>query len=90
MKKPKKPLIDKNGEVRELTVADMKRFRPAVEADAAFVSRWKKTRGRPKGSSKTAVSIRLDDDVLAFFKSKGAGWQTRISAALRAIVEASI
>ncbi|MFA4846470.1 MAG: BrnA antitoxin family protein, partial [Patescibacteria group bacterium] len=39
--------------------------------------------------TKTPVSIRLDDDVLAFFKSKGAGWQTRISDALRAIMNAA-
>lgn len=37
---------------------------------------------------KTAVSIRLDADVLAFFKGQGRGYQTRINAVLRAYMEA--
>lgn len=36
---------------------------------------------------KEAISIRLDDDVLAFFKSLGAGYQTRINAVLRHFME---
>ena len=32
MKKPRKPLIDADGEVRELTKADIARMRPATEA----------------------------------------------------------
>ena len=37
---------------------------------------------------KTPVSIRLDQDVLAFFKAQGRGYQTRINAVLRAWMEA--
>lgn len=36
---------------------------------------------------KDAISIRLDEDVLAFFKSRGAGYQTRINAVLRNFME---
>lgn len=40
---------------------------------------------------KTRITIMLDDDVLAFFRAEaeaeGAGYQTRINAALRAVVE---
>lgn len=32
---------------------------------------------------KTALSIRLDDDVLAYFKKGGRGYQSRINAVLR-------
>jgi uncharacterized protein (DUF4415 family) len=32
---------------------------------------------------KEAISIRLDEDVLSYFKSLGAGYQTRINAVLR-------
>ncbi|MEZ0278203.1 MAG: BrnA antitoxin family protein [Methylibium sp.] len=32
---------------------------------------------------KEVISIRLDEDVLAFFKGLGAGYQTRINAVLR-------
>jgi len=37
---------------------------------------------------KKAVSIRLDQDVLEFFKSAGTGYQTRINAILRSYMEA--
>jgi uncharacterized protein (DUF4415 family) len=40
-------------------------------------------RGRPPGSNKRQVAIRLDQDVIDHFKAKGAGWQTRLNAALR-------
>jgi len=33
--------------------------------------------------SKDAISIRLDSDVLDFFKAQGKGYQTRINAVLR-------
>jgi uncharacterized protein (DUF4415 family) len=39
--------------------------------------------GRPAGSGKQSVSIRLDKDVVEKFKAGGPGWQTRINAALR-------
>ena len=40
-------------------------------------------RGRPPGSTKTQVSLRLDQDVLAAFRTEGPGWQSRMNAALR-------
>jgi uncharacterized protein (DUF4415 family) len=36
---------------------------------------------------KTAVSIRLDSDVLEFFKDAGKGYQTRINQILRSYME---
>jgi uncharacterized protein (DUF4415 family) len=38
--------------------------------------------------SKVSVGIRLDADVLEWFKSHGAGYQTRINAVLRRYMEA--
>jgi len=46
---------------------------------AAFKNRG----GRPRGSAKQAVSLRLDREVLEKFKATGAGWQSRINEALR-------
>ena len=41
-------------------------------------------RGRPaKAAPKEAVNIRLDPDVLAYFRATGPGWQSRINEALR-------
>jgi uncharacterized protein (DUF4415 family) len=39
--------------------------------------------------TKTAISLRLDADVLAWLKAQGPGYQTRINAILRAYKEAS-
>jgi uncharacterized protein (DUF4415 family) len=36
---------------------------------------------------KEAISIRLDEDVLSFFKTLGSGYQTRINAVLRHFME---
>ena len=39
--------------------------------------------------SKTSMSLRVDQDVLAWFKAQGDGYQTRINAVLRAFRDAS-
>ena len=38
--------------------------------------------------SKQAISVRIDRDVLEFFRSQGRGYQTRINAFLRSYMEA--
>ena len=38
--------------------------------------------------AKAAISLRLDTDVLAWFKAQGRGYQTRINAVLRSYMEA--
>jgi uncharacterized protein (DUF4415 family) len=38
---------------------------------------------------KALVSLRIDADVLEWFKSSGAGYQTRMNAVLRAFKEAA-
>jgi len=38
-------------------------------------------------SRKKAISIRVDEDVLDYFKKEGAGYQRRINAVLRSYVE---
>lgn len=53
------------------------------EADA-YVGNKLVRPGRPKSENpKQPISIRLDRDVIAWFKSKGDGWQTRINDELR-------
>ncbi len=59
----------------------IQRLRPFDEKEKAI---WRKALGRPPSESpKQAVSIRPDGDVIAHFKKGGAGWQSRIKAALR-------
>ena len=42
-------------------------------------------RGRPplSGKPKTAITLRLDEDVVSAYRETGEGWQTRINADLR-------
>jgi uncharacterized protein (DUF4415 family) len=46
---------------------------------------WRGIEGPP---SKEAISIKLDQDVLAFFRKQGRGYQTRINAVLRRYMQA--
>jgi uncharacterized protein (DUF4415 family) len=39
---------------------------------------------------KASISLRLDQEVLDWFKSQGPGYQTRMNAVLRAFRDASI
>lgn len=59
----------------------------AADPDTFEVSdgQFKKMRGRPVGSNKTLVHIRLDNEVVEKFKATGAGWQTRINEALKKV-----
>lgn len=79
------PLIDDNGEVRELTAADLRTFKPASKALPLALQ---KTLGmRPRGPQKTptkvSTTIRLSNDVVQAFRATGDGWQTRVDAALK-------
>lgn len=66
----------------EWTEADFARARPASELPPAMLAAFRKG-GRPTGSAKQAVSIRLDKDVLEKFRATGPGWQSRINEALK-------
>ena len=44
-------------------------------------------RGPQKSPTKVLTTIRLDSDVLAFFRAQGRGYQTRINEALRDVKE---
>ena len=79
------PLTDADGEVRELTAADLRRFKPANQVLPTELLRVMgiKPRGPQKAPTKQATTIRLSPDVMAAFKATGAGWQTRIDAALK-------
>lgn len=45
-------------------------------------------KGLPVREHKTQVALRIDNDVLEWFRSQGRGWQTRMNALLRAYMEA--
>ncbi len=82
MPKPR-PLIDEDGEVRELTAADMKRLRPAKAVLPATLLGKLKVRGAQRTPTKERITIRLSPDVVERFRATGEGWQTRVDAALK-------
>ena len=47
-------------------------------------------RGPQKAPTKVLTTVRLDADVMAFFKSQGRGYQTRINEELRKVVAKGI
>jgi uncharacterized protein (DUF4415 family)/uncharacterized DUF497 family protein len=66
-------------EIPELTEADFARGKWHIGGVPV-------SRGRPKSANpKQHVNLRLDPDVLDHFRAGGAGWQSRINAALRKV-----
>lgn len=75
--------------IPELTDEDFTRMRPAHDVLPALIgekaaAELVKQRGRPKKEHpKKAVSLRLDEEVIDYFKSTGRGWQSRMGDALK-------
>lgn len=59
------------------------------EADLRHIVRGVVRRGLKLQPPKSAISLRVDRDVLEWFKTQGPGYQTRINAVLRAFRDAS-
>ena len=59
------------------------------EADPAHIVRGIVRRGLQPVARKEAISLRVDADVLDWFRKQGEGWQTRMNMALKAFKEAS-
>ena len=70
----------------EWTDDDWARARPALEVDPDLVAWSRRVRGKQKAPTKELISIRLDADLAAHFRSSGKGWQTRINDTLRKAV----
>ena len=78
-----KPLTNTEGEVRELTAADMKRFQRAKQALPGTLLKKLNVRGPQKTPTKERITIRLSPEVVQRFRDTGDGWQTRVDAALK-------
>jgi uncharacterized protein (DUF4415 family) len=63
---------------------------PAWTEDMLGEPVLKRGRGPQAAPTKVLTSVRLDADVLEFFKAQGAGYQSRINAALRMEVERNL
>jgi uncharacterized protein (DUF4415 family) len=60
------------------------------EVDLDHIVRGITRHGLKPVPPKTSVSLRIDTDVLEWFKAQGPGYQTRINAVLRAFMDASV
>lgn len=89
----KKPLTEKqiqrmiasDPDAPEATDEQLAQAKPFDEVFPALAENMRKNvGGRPKSENpKVAVSLRLDQDIVARFKDTGPGWQTRMNNALR-------
>lgn len=60
------------------------------EADIRHIMHGVVRRGLKPQPPKASISLRVEQDVLEWFKAQGPGYQTRINAVLRAFRDASI
>lgn len=63
---------------------------PAWTEDMLGAPVLKRGRGPQTTPTKVLTSVRLDADILEFFKATGTGYQSRINAALRMEVERNL
>jgi uncharacterized protein (DUF4415 family) len=81
----RKPLIDEDGEVREITaevVALFKPFSTLPKAEQRVLLSVRR-RGPQRTPRKVPISIRLSPDVADGLRATGNGWQGRADEALR-------
>lgn len=92
MKKSSSSKVSKTdwARVRALKDRDIKLSAEHPEAKVRHIVHGIVRRGLKPVPPKAAIALRLDADVLAWFKSQGPGYQTRINAVLRAFKEASL
>jgi uncharacterized protein (DUF4415 family) len=92
MKKPSSSKTSKTDwtRVRSLKDKDIKLSAEHPEAKVKHIVRGIVRRGLRPVPAKASIALRVDADVLEWFKSQGPGYQTRINAVLRAFKEASL
>jgi uncharacterized protein (DUF4415 family) len=95
----KRPLVKKkSSSVQSKTDwAHLKSKAASVSPDAAHpetsvrhIMRGVVRRGLKPQLPKASISLRVEQDVLEWFKSQGPGYQTKINAVLRAFRDASV
>jgi len=80
---------------------DWTRLRALSDAEVTFTSDAPATtpedwadalahHGLPLPARKEQIALRVDSDVLAWYRHQGAGWQTRMNAVLRAFRDAAV
>ena len=73
-----------------LTEAELAEFRPVSEVMPELVEAHRRRAAHLRLSGKTRkqpLVLRLDADIISFFRASGQGWQQRINQVLREYVE---
>lgn len=78
----RKRVVDDNP---EWTKEDFVQAKPFAEVFPDLATSIRRGRGPNKTPTKVPVSIRLSPEVVAYFKSKGPGWQSQIDDVLRKV-----
>jgi uncharacterized protein (DUF4415 family) len=76
--------------IRAMKDKDIKTSAEHPEAEMRHIVRGIVRRGLQPVAPKASIALRLDADVLSWFKAQGPGYQTRINAVLRAFKDASL
>ena len=76
--------------IKAMKDADIKLTSEHPEAELRHIVRGIVRRGLKPLPPKASISLRVDADVLEWFKRKGPGYQTRMNAVLRAFKDASL
>lgn len=81
---PREFVLD-DDEAPELTEELMARARPGHEVLPEYIlAQFPRSPGRPrKPSPKVQTTLRLDAEVIDYYRTGGPGWQSRMNAALR-------
>jgi uncharacterized protein (DUF4415 family) len=92
MKKSSSSRVSKTdwARVRVQSDKDVKVTAEHPEAEVKHIVRGIVGRGLKPVPPKASIALRVDADVLEWFKSQGPGYQTRMNAVLRAFKEASL
>ena len=75
--------------LRRIKDSEIRAGKEHPEADPRHIVRAIVRKGLQPIPQKASISLRIDGDVLEWFKAQGAGYQTRMNAVLRAFKEAS-
>ncbi|HET7805347.1 MAG TPA: BrnA antitoxin family protein [Pseudolabrys sp.] len=70
----------------EWTKAMMRRAKPASKVFPNLQLPKPRGRGPQREPVKVQTTIRLDRDVIEYFRRRGRGWQTRLNSALRDVI----
>jgi uncharacterized protein (DUF4415 family) len=76
------------GRLRKMLDTDIVRDGDAPEWTPEMFARAVARRGLKLVPKKALLSLRIDSDVIEWFKEQGAGYQSRMNALLRAYMEA--